>query len=128
MPAGAATRTAPPVTHSASTPSFAAEVASLQGTTVTLNDGVKCVVSGTTCTVVNSGSAGTVASGTVLILASTSGGIEQAHGFWNDFWGFTSTVIGVAGLGTAAKVIVAASPPAEFGLGADVGFLGFLLF
>lgn len=92
LPAGAATRAAPPVTHGASTPSFAAEVASLQGHTVTLSSGATCTVSASTCTVVTSGTSA-ISSGTVLALAPT--GARESHG-WLGFIGNAFASVGLA--------------------------------
>lgn len=55
LPAGAATKSAPTISHRTSTESFASELANLQGRTVALSNGATCKVSATTCTVVSSG-------------------------------------------------------------------------
>lgn len=92
LPAGAATKNAPPVSHSTSAPSFASEVASLQGQTVALSDGVTCTVSGAICT---------TALGIALTLAPV--GAREARCSW---FCVTSLVTGVLALVSAAPVAV----------------------
>ena len=80
LPAGAATKNASPVSHSASTTSFALVVASLQGHTVKLSNGTSCTVSGTSCIVTTSGD-GQLTQGTSLTISANSGG-RQSHLVW----------------------------------------------
>lgn len=71
LPAGAAVKANAGTWHNVRTPSFASEIAALQGRRVTLADGATCTVSATSCTVVSTG-ASSLIDGTVLPIASTS--------------------------------------------------------
>lgn len=102
LPAGAATKNAPPVTHSVSAPSFASGVASLQGHIVTLSVGATCTVSASTCTVVTSGTSA-IPSGTAMALAPI-GAREALCGWFCIGLAVVSAIgvgVAIAGLGVA---------------------------
>ncbi|NNN00416.1 MAG: hypothetical protein HKL86_01130 [Acidimicrobiaceae bacterium] len=92
LPAGATSKAGTTLGQSTSAPTFATELAHLQGKTVALANGATCTVRSTSCTVVSSGPS-SLSLGRVLIIAPA--GILHDHMPAMEQASFTIAITGV---------------------------------